>query len=392
VRPTLHNLQALRGVACLLVLGVHLAVWEGSFGIGRPLLHPFMWFGYAGVDLFFVLSGFIITHTQGKYLGQPTAVPGYLFRRAWRIYPTFLVVMPLAVIGVLALTGHWAYPTTPDAPGVRTRWISWLTLAPCRVANLYVPPAWSLSYELLFYLAFALLLVLPKRIGPWLLVAWGVGIGVLAAFGGPLAFTRNAWVEHLGSPFVWEFLAGCGIAWMVGRGWSRFGWLSLALGLAWATAWVLTLADPANPPGVAANLSRRVFVFGVASALLVYGTVAVEIRGGRTLPRWLQRTGDASYSIYLWHAPAGAVAFHLTFSWPHTFVPHLGWLTMMLVVCLGGGFGLYRLVERPLLKVWKRKRPVPTPPVVLAERVGRPRTVSQSSDFDPNGVVPSAQG
>jgi exopolysaccharide production protein ExoZ len=371
VRPTVHNLQGLRGVACLLVLGIHIAAWESSFGIGRPLLKIFIWFGYSGVDLFFVLSGFIITHTQGRLLGQPAAVPRYLFRRAWRIYPTFLLMMLFSIVALLGMTGQWAYPNISDAPGVRTRWISWLTLAPCRAANLYLAPAWSLCFEVLFYLAFSLLMLLPRRVGPWLLAAWAVGIGILAVYGGPTSFTKNPWVEHLGSPFVWEFLIGCMLAWGVDRGWCRFGKTSIAAGLGWGLFWVLLLADPEKPAEVAANVVHRVFVFGIAAALIVYGAVAVERRNNSILPGWLQRCGDASYSIYLWHAPAGAVVYHYTLLWPHTLLPHIGWLLLVFVVCLGGGFALYLLFERPMQNLVRKARmqKPTTPPMVTITRI-----------------------
>jgi exopolysaccharide production protein ExoZ len=82
----LRNLQALRGVACLLVVWLHVAATEsGMHGLRTPLFHAGWWFGAAGVDLFFVLSGFVITYTHWTQRGRPAAVPGYLFRRAWRI-------------------------------------------------------------------------------------------------------------------------------------------------------------------------------------------------------------------------------------------------------------------------------------------------------------------
>src|SRR5205085_9963681 len=66
-----QNLQALRGVACLLVVIYHTATQEELFGLSFQVLRPVHWFGYAGVDLFFVLSGFIITMIGRKDLGRP---------------------------------------------------------------------------------------------------------------------------------------------------------------------------------------------------------------------------------------------------------------------------------------------------------------------------------
>ena len=102
MRTKLDNLQGLRGVACLLVLGVHAGGWESDFGVSREFLRPFRWFGFAGVDLFFVISGFIIAHTQAGSFGNARAIPGYLFRRFWRVYPLFWITMLIAVPAISA--------------------------------------------------------------------------------------------------------------------------------------------------------------------------------------------------------------------------------------------------------------------------------------------------
>ena len=367
MRPTLHNLQALRGVACLMVFGMHLAVWESHYGISRPLLSPVLWFGYAGVDLFFVLSGFLIAHTQASAIGNPAKLPGYLFRRAWRIYPTFWVMMLLAVVAFEA-TG--AAP--PAADGDRLgRWTTWLTLWPPNAPNLYVPVAWTLPYELLFYAAFGLLVLLPRWAAPWLLVGWAAAVGLVAATTGWLHLSSFAVVRHAVNPHVWEFLLGCGIAAVIREGFTRFGRLSVAFGIAWAAAWVPAFNTAATPYQMGMDPLLRVFVFGPAGALIVYGMVAVERCGGWVFPRRLQRIGDASYSIYLWHAPVGILLHDWTAKWwDHKLLPHLGWLAMMTAVAVCGGLLLHRWVEKPLLGLFTRKRREEERPVVVAARVG----------------------
>src|SRR3954471_22825547 len=85
----IRSLQALRGVACLAVVALHMSGYERLVAPHRHLTGWTPTFGWAGVDLFFVLSGFIITWTQDKMLGQPAAVGSYLVRRLWRIYPLY---------------------------------------------------------------------------------------------------------------------------------------------------------------------------------------------------------------------------------------------------------------------------------------------------------------
>ena len=87
MREHVQNLHALRGLACLTVVLHHVWCLEDRFGVSTLFVREVRWFGLAGVDVFFALSGFLITATNWKYLGTPAAVPRYLFRRVWRVYP-----------------------------------------------------------------------------------------------------------------------------------------------------------------------------------------------------------------------------------------------------------------------------------------------------------------
>jgi peptidoglycan/LPS O-acetylase OafA/YrhL len=79
----LQNLQALRGVAIVTVVLFHLADWELKMGLNPTylFLRPFAYFGFSGVDLFFVISGFIISWVHYDRIGQPAAVRDYAFKR-----------------------------------------------------------------------------------------------------------------------------------------------------------------------------------------------------------------------------------------------------------------------------------------------------------------------
>jgi exopolysaccharide production protein ExoZ len=363
MRSQFDSLQALRGVACLLVWGVHLASWEAYFGMARPPLAPLLRFGFAGVDLFFVLSGFIITHTQGEHVGRPAAVTGYLFRRFWRVYPVYWMMFGLA----LAL-GVWGFGTVYGGPdGSPAPWLAWLALWPHDTANGVLLCAWTLCYEVLFYAAFAVVLLLPRGWGAALLAAWGLAVAWAMVWGEGI---QSALGRHVFSPMIWEFLLGCGIAWAVRRGWNRFGWTAALAGVAWGTVGVLLVSSKAEPFTWAGNVPLRVAIFGPAAGLVVYGLAAAELRTGRTLPRWLRWVGDGSYSVYLWHLPVGWAMFHWTTWWSHTNLGHWAWLGLMTAVGVGGGMAFHWIVERPIVGLLKgRKRPAVVAGEVTAERV-----------------------
>ncbi|HYH63623.1 MAG TPA: acyltransferase [Urbifossiella sp.] len=349
-----HNVQALRGVACLMVVLGHLRSWDVAFVGGTPGFGVIKYFGFAGVDLFFVLSGFIITATNRKSIGRPAALPGYLFRRAWRIYPTYWAAMVLIVAAAWATIG--AEALLSEAAG---RWPEWTALAPLDDTNPVIGPAWTLTYELMFYAAFGLLLCLPPRAAAAGLAAWAVV--VTAALFTPVP--TNRWAVLPLSPFVFEFLGGCLVAWLTGRSVRGRPGAALAAGLAWATVGIVVVAAGPIDYGVAIGAVRlRVLVFGPAAVLIVYAAVAAE--GRWRVPRWLLRTGDASYSLYLTHGAVMLAAIYLGTKVPHTRVPHLTGLVVTLGVALAVGFVFYALVEKPLLNLGRR-RPKPAPAVAV---------------------------
>ncbi|MDB5308337.1 MAG: putative rane-associated acetyltransferase [Gemmataceae bacterium] len=358
MRSYLHNLQALRGVACLLVVAYHAATWEGRFGVSPSLLKPTLWFGYAGVDLFFVLSGFVIAATNRDDLGRPTLLPTYLFRRAWRIYPTYWAALAVA-IGVFAALA--------SDPVVTPDWAEELQdcvlLLPTPNLSRFLAVAWTLSFELMFYAAFAILFLLPRRAAAPALFGWAVAVLVCSAVGHR---PQNRFAALPVSPFVLEFLAGVLVAWCPVHLGRRAAAATVVVGAGWCGVFSALLFDP-DPTKLPTAGAVRVFVFGLPAALLVGAAAGAERAGWRFRARWLGAVGNGSYSVYLLHVPLLFVTTHLTIAagWSHTRLPHIGWVVVVLAGGVLPGLLFFQVVERPLLglaKRWKPKRPpVPTP-------------------------------
>src|SRR5581483_6600117 len=258
------------------------------------------------------LSGFIIAHAPFDQLGRPRAAPRYLARRLWRILPTYWVMMLAA-----AALGGAVLAAPVFAPGWETRWLYWLTLQPGGPPNALIPPAWSLVYEMAFYLMFALLFLVPRRAGFALFALWGATIVAAPAAGWQAA---SPYPALLLSPLILEFLFGCAAAVLVVRGCTGGGRSAVVAGVVGCAAGVLTIHVVTNGSGNVPLLPRMLW-FGPCCALVVYGLAAAELRGRVFAPRLLRAAGDASYSIYLFHFPVGPVAVAYGCYLPHSRLP-----------------------------------------------------------------------
>lgn len=348
----LTNLQALRGVACLLVLCFHAAEWELKRCAAPAVCfaEPFEHFGYAGVDLFFVLSGFVITWVTFAKIGERSQFVDFCWRRLWRIFPIYWVVWTGVILSYIYLLGLPFIPTW--------RWfIGNILILPAQPIHLFIPQAWSLAYELLFYAVFAGFFLLPRRVFVPALAAWFVAIVVCASQGVPAPIQRGPigrCAVHLINPLVLEFLLGCLAAVVLrtqrGQRWGRAALIAGVVGFA-----VAGVAQYFGWINTKINDLVRAGTFGLSCGLLVYGASACELGRGLRTPRWLQSVGDASYSIYLVHICVLEVVHHWWGPLPHSFVPHAIYFALLIGGSLAVGFIVHILIERPIVRFVQRK-------------------------------------
>lgn len=328
----LQSLQILRFVAAVGVVHSH------AWGIIND--HPNI--GAAGVDVFFVLSGFIVSLTSRE---KPE---GFLRNRLIRVLPIYyLASLPLIIT-------HAANGTL----GVQ-QLLATVTLWPAYERQvtpvLYV--AWTLSFELLFYMALAAVIA---GVRPWMLLAAYAACWLAAMATGWPVF------RFLGAPIIIEFLMGVGLGLLNVR--SRVvGAAAVIAGLS-AYAWLVATGADAT---IAAKTSAdprefiRVAACGLPAAALVFGFMQFEAQLKGRVAAAFAFLGDASYSLYLFHPYVLAVFGDA--------LPQVGALPVVLV-CVALSVLIYRCVEAPVLRA--------------ARRVTAPKP-HHAAAHGPNGVAPA---
>lgn len=303
--------------------------------------------GYAGVDIFFVISGFIMWVTTAHKVGQRDAFH-FLIKRVIRIYsgywPFFLLMC--AFIAIAAPHKLATKDILGSALLINTDW-----------RTNVVGVAWTLVFELYFYMIFTMLvwwLSPSKR-------AFGA-LGILAAIAvlqlsAPLIGYDNSrivsWIlGFFASWYCAEFFMGVLAGWLYSS--TRFGasplqaWLLVIFGMILMAVAVGYQAEYLGRVFDVTDLGVRVLVFGLASSALVLGLACIERVRGRRFHTVYDFLGGASYSIYLSHLLVIGILGEV-FGLPELGLSVKLQMLITLVVVVGYSLIHYRWVERPLL-------------------------------------------
>jgi len=288
----LDAIQFLRFAAALLVVILHANIFSNAH-FPRPFADPVVMFaelGTAGVPIFFVISGFIMYHTSARNFGKPNAPKAFILRRLARVYPIYWLCLILYIafrqdMGDLTSTISSLLQVLGSAlllPGL---------------ANDIISPAWTLAYEIYFYLAFGLILFLPRTLGIWVISVFFIGSVIIGRSTG--MYTWNAVFEQMAKPVLLEFLAGIYIAMIVASPRLRPLWHHewVAKALFWSGLVGLALVPFVKPYNV-----PDIIMLGVPATLIVAWAVVREKLGNTPIiVRKLAFLGDSSYSLYLIH-------------------------------------------------------------------------------------------
>jgi peptidoglycan/LPS O-acetylase OafA/YrhL len=350
----LDGLQIGRAIAVISVLVFHLTGLSVEYARGC-FYAPWTEVLRAGVDVFFVISGVVMVVTTYENFGKPGSARRFIVHRISRIYPPYLVLTMLLVILWLVEPGS-VNRSTGGANLLES-----FTLWPSPRQLPLVQVGWTLSFEMLFYLVFFLLMLIVKKSSlARTLVAWAVSIAV-----GSIAIQLNMLrplvqamprLSFVLSPYVLEFVTGCflGLAWrshksIFARGWSYVGVGIFALE---AIAFQVTGVGPAF---ARSSTIVRVGVFGPPAVFLVFGLLSWEADRKRWWLRQLIVCGNISYSIYLVHLLVIHFAYRYTWRLYGSGATRVLFLAITPAAAFVASVAYYRWVEQPL-PLWVKAR------------------------------------
>jgi exopolysaccharide production protein ExoZ len=354
----LFNIQVLRAIAALIVVHGHAA---GPAGLDLA------WTGGAnGVDLFFVISGFIIAYVAAIDPSQ------FMTRRLIRIVPIYWTSTLVLYLLVIAMPR--VFHTTSSDPVLLIRSLAFLPTASSVHTRDGIPHptlsgGWTLNYEMYFYAVFAIAIAWSRPRATQLAVA--MLLAVLAAI--QLTPLRESPVAHFyGDPIILEFVYGIAAFHLVRR----------------IEAYRRAVAAPRGEPlalvaGVVLSLIALAFnreLFGMpprwlasgipAFVAVVCAVVLERVHRGAITNRWAILAGDASYVMYLIHAYVvfGVLRFVLG-NRPMSELPGQLTTLFLMAVSLAAAIAIYRWYEQPILRALKRRFIArPSAPPVAAHR------------------------
>jgi exopolysaccharide production protein ExoZ len=349
-------IQILRALAALAV-----AIGHGQSFIGIPmekLGEPFGWSHLlpwgAGVDLFFVISGFIMVYSSERLFAAAGGAYDFIWRRLSRIVPLYWIATIFVIV-----TDVLRHRPAPDAASVVASflfipWGATGTRQPHPVYEL----GWTLNYEMFFYAIFALAIGFRREAAVGLIAA---ALALLTLAGLATHISNPQWLAWT-QAITLEFVFGMGVALLARRGLvlSRLSrYLLIGVG---AAALFCDFLDSAaqSSSWITPNDLSRVLAWGLPAAMIVMGAALGErtANANNALTRFGKALGDSSYAFYLCH-PILMSAFSMVWfalALDKRLPAYLGVGVSVAAAC-GLSLVVHRWLEKPLTLALQRARP-----------------------------------
>lgn len=335
-RARVNEIDLLRFLAALLVVLFHYSFRgysaDGLSPMPYPLLAPAMKYGYLGVELFFMISGFVILMTAAS-----GSLRTFIVSRVARLYPAFWICCTATFIAVITL-GQGRYSASLGQYLVNMTMLGgFVGVAP--IDGVY----WSLFIELQFYAFVAVIIALGQiHRAQSFLVVWLLATAVLEFF--PVTTLRTLLIANYSAYFIGG--ATLYLVWSRGLSWARAGIILVA--------WILAVIEclggiPEFERHFNTTVNPIVMTAIVTSFFAVMLLVSLRLTGSIGLRRWLV-VGAMTYPLYLLHQTIGFIIFSRVHPAINTHLLLWGTVLLMLVIA----YLVHVFVERTLSAPLKR--------------------------------------
>jgi len=340
-KKIINSIQFLRGFAALAVVIHHTGGYVKRYFEPTLFFGDYFSLGFAGVDLFFVISGFIIHFTSKNYLNNPSKLKEYFKKRFIRVYPIYWLITTIIFISswLINLALHKnifnvGYPNTVIT------YIKTYTLFPLHFAINAV--TWTLSYELFFYLGFSLLII-SKRL--WVIPVLILALSLFHLIN-DIPDGNLSYFKFFFSGYNFEFL---------------FGFLIFQFYKSVKLPNLLSIFLLISSFGIIIYFGysvididslKRVLVFGLPSSLILIALLNLEQNETISFPKFFITLGDASYVLYLIHFPMMLLMNKLPQITGYTITANQEILySCFIIICIViTSINVHKWIEKPLTK------------------------------------------
>jgi peptidoglycan/LPS O-acetylase OafA/YrhL len=338
----LASIQVLRGIAASMVVFHHVSdaiyrVWPNGLWVFSSV--NLIKTGAAGVDIFFLISGFIMIYVSPPYRAHEKPASDFLIRRVIRIYPLYAIVT-LLTIGY-AVAHLYVKPADGFPYSVGQIAAAFAFMPHFNPESGWVQPivkqGWSLYYEMFFYVCFAGVLAWSNR---YLLLSLIAIFSVVLLAANLLGSPDNAIAVVFSDPIMIEFLFGCAIGILYKRGLFNGRFV-----LPWLVGSLLLLALGSAFGFPDSNL--RCLSWGIPAAGILITFLKLDL-SEMTWPRPLTLLGDASYSVYLTHSLVFYHTLNLILKRGAASVPGDALIAGLTPVIVALGVAFYLAIEGPI--------------------------------------------
>ncbi|PWK26511.1 peptidoglycan/LPS O-acetylase OafA/YrhL [Arcicella aurantiaca] len=340
-KKIINSIQFLRGFAALAVVIHHTGGYVKRYYEPHLLLGDFFSIGFAGVDLFFVISGFIIHFTSKNYLNNPAKLKDYLSKRFVRVYPIYWIVTTLLfTLGWLITHVLHKNVFSIGYPHTIIAYLQTYSLFPLHFA--INPVTWTLSYEIFFYVVFALLIISKRLIIiPFLILLVSFYNIFIQKSGSELTY-----FNFIFSGYNFEFVLGC----LIFQFYEKVQ-LSKALSLILLTV-AISIIIYFGYEVSDVDSFQRVLTFGLPSGLILLTLLNLEKDGVISFPKIFLMLGDASYALYLIHFPMMLLMNKIPqmLGYKFTATQEINYSYLIIISIVITSFFVHKWIEKPIAK------------------------------------------